>query len=181
MAEGRVGVQEFTITPYGLSLKSLPPIPMELYSVADPEGPGKPFLVNLKPRLDKECSFGKYGNVLVECGATRLRTIRSARQLSACIVNHHGTRSREQGRLVVGTDYICFLLYSEDGGDDETSWMKLNTDNLLLISCVGLPETPSTDSVTRTPDTQGTGIAVPKIFSLLLVRTSIRSRTVTSI
>ena len=177
MAEGRAGAQEFTITPYGLSLKSLPPIPMEICSIVDPEGPGKPFLVNLKPRLDKQGSLGKYGNIIVECGATRLRVIRGARQLSACIINHHGTRSREQGRLVVGTDYICFLLYSEDGGDDETSWMKLSTDNLLRISCVGLPETTNTDSVTRAPDAQGAAISDPKSFSLSLVTTFIRSHT----
>ncbi|KAF8552359.1 hypothetical protein OG21DRAFT_144915 [Imleria badia] len=29
---------------------------------------------------------------------------------------------------------ICFLLYSEDEGGDETTWMKLTTDNLLRIS-----------------------------------------------
>lgn len=170
MAEERVGVQEITITPFGLSLKSIPPIPMELYSVAEPEGTGMPFRVTLKPRSDRENSLGRYGNLVVECGATRLRTIRGARRLSACILNHHGTRSRDQGKLVVGTEYICFLLYSKDGQGDETSWMKLTTDNLLIISCVGLP-----DSGTRESDLKDT--PQPKVFSLSLATTVIRSPT----
>ncbi|KAG8216985.1 hypothetical protein J3R82DRAFT_7298 [Butyriboletus roseoflavus] len=41
MAEGRAGVQEFTITP-----------------IVDPDGPGYPFHVNLKPRPDKETLLG---------------------------------------------------------------------------------------------------------------------------
>jgi hypothetical protein len=91
MGKDRVGVWNFTITAYGLSLKSLRLIPMELCSVADPEEPGKLFLVKLKPRSDKESSLGRYRNVLVECGVTRLKTIRGTRQLSVCIINHYAT------------------------------------------------------------------------------------------
>ena len=180
MAEDRAGVQEFTITPNGLFLKSLPLIPMELSSVIDPEGPGNPFHVNLKPRSDEESPLGRYGNLLVECGATRLKLIRDARQLSACIINHHATRRRGQGKLVVGTDYICFLLYSENGGDDETSWMKLSTDNLLRISCAGMPVVADSDTVIQEPDskdTQPASMAGRNIFTLSLVPTSIRSPT----
>ena len=48
--EDRVGVRNFTITAYGLSLRSLPVIPVDPCSVIVPERAGKPFLVNLKPR-----------------------------------------------------------------------------------------------------------------------------------
>ncbi|KAF8552363.1 hypothetical protein OG21DRAFT_1523803 [Imleria badia] len=122
---------------------------MELGSVAQPEGPGKPFHVTLKPQSDSEGSMGRFGTLVVECGSTRLKTIQGARQLSACIINHHGMRSRasDKGKLVVGKDYICFLLYSEDEGDDEATWMKLTTDNLLRISCLGKPETTGSDMV----------------------------------
>ncbi|KAF8124526.1 heterokaryon incompatibility protein-domain-containing protein [Boletus edulis] len=174
MAEGRVGVQDISLTPYGLSLKSLPPIPMEVSTVIDPEGPGKPFLVSLKPQSDRECSLGRFGNLAVECGATRLKTIRDARRLSACILNHHGKRNRDQGKLVVGAEYICILLYS-DAGDDEASWLKLTTDNFLLVSCTGSPDTVTQKSDSK--DTQGVGIAEPKVFSLSLVTTFIRSPT----
>ncbi|KAG8217013.1 hypothetical protein J3R82DRAFT_7327 [Butyriboletus roseoflavus] len=183
MVEGRGGAQEFKITPKQLSLRSLPPIPLELCSVANPDRPGKPFCVTLKPRSGEESPLGRYGNLVVECGATRLKLIRDARQLSACIINHHATRSRQQGKLVVGADYICFLLYSDDGGDDETPWMKLSTDNFLRISCVGMPRTtPGSDMVTREPDLKDTqsasvGASEPKIFALQLVTTSIRSPT----
>ena len=165
IGKNRVGVRNFNITAYGLSLKSLRPIPMELCSVANPEGPGKPFLVNLKPRSDNESFLGTYGNLVVECGATRLKTVRSARQLSACIINHYATRNREQGKLVVGREYICFLLYSKDAEDDETTWMKLTTDNMLRISCVGIPEIATGDTVIRAPDG----------FASSLVTTFIRS------
>ena len=175
LAEGRVGVQGIAITPYGLSLKSLPPIQMEVNSVVDPKGPGMPFLVSLKPRVDEERSLGRYGNLVVECGATRLRTIRAAQRLSVCILNHHSTRNREQGKLVVGSDYICFLLYSKDAGDNEISWMKLTTDNLLLISCVGLPG--SVGGKADLKDTQVTELAGPNSFSLFLVTTFIRPPT----
>jgi hypothetical protein len=97
--------------------------------------------INLKPRFDKESSLGRYGNLIVECGMTRLKAIRRTQQLSACIINHHVAQSREKGKLMVGKDYICFLLYSEDEEDNETTWMKLATDNLLWISRVGVPET----------------------------------------
>ncbi|KAF8545658.1 HET-domain-containing protein [Imleria badia] len=60
----RVGVQKFAITAYGLSLTSLPPIPMELGSVAQPEGPGKPFHVTLKPQSDSEGSMGRRSTAL---------------------------------------------------------------------------------------------------------------------
>ena len=159
IGKDRVGVRDFAFTTYGLSLKSLPPIPMEFCSVA--EGPGRMFLVNLKPRLDKESSLGRYGNLVVECGMTRLETIRRTRQLSACIINHHGAQSRKEGKLMVGKDYICFLLYSED---DETTWMKLATDNLLRIACVGVPET------VREQEQDG-----PNAFTLTLMTTFIRS------
>ena len=170
IAKDRAGVRNFTITAYGLSLKSLRLIPMELCSVADPEEPGKPFLVNLKPTSGKESSLGRYGNVVVECGATRLKTVRGARKLSVCIINHYATRSREQGRLIVGREYICFLLYSEDGEDDETTWTKLTTDNMLRISCVGIPETAISDAVIRAQDG----------FSSSLVTTFIRSPTLSN-
>lgn len=173
----RAGVQEFTITPYGLSLRSLPPIPMELCSVVDPEEPRKPFLVHLKPRSEDGISLGSYGKLIVECGANRLNAIRGARQLSACIINHYGTRNREHGELAVGSDYICFLLFSGDGGDDETPWMKLTTDNLLLISCVGLPETANKDGAIQelgSKDMWGVSMAGPKTFTLSLVTTYIR-------
>ncbi|KAG8217011.1 hypothetical protein J3R82DRAFT_7325 [Butyriboletus roseoflavus] len=180
MVEGRAGVQEFTITRDSLFLRSLPPIPMDLCSVVDPDGPGHPFRVTLKPRSDKISSLGRYGNLLVECGAGRLEIICGARQLSVCIINHHPTQSRQQGKLVVGADYICFLLYSQNGGDDETSWMKLCTDNLLRISCVGMPDTTGSGIVNREPgvrDTQPTSMAGRKTFTLSLVTTSIRSPT----
>ncbi|KAG8217022.1 hypothetical protein J3R82DRAFT_7338 [Butyriboletus roseoflavus] len=180
MVEGRAGVQEFTITPDSLFLKSLPPIPMELCSVVAPDEPGHSFHVNLKPRSDKESLLGRYGDLVVECGADRLGIIRGARQLSACIINHHPTQSRQQGKLVVGADYICFLLYSESGEDDEIPWMKLCTDNLLRISCVGMPDTTGSDTVIREPDlkdTQPASVAGRKTFTLSLVTTSIRSPT----
>ncbi|KAF8550577.1 hypothetical protein OG21DRAFT_1513845, partial [Imleria badia] len=169
----RVGVQNFAITAHGLSLTSLPPIPVELGSVVEPEGPGKSIHVTLKPRSDNEQSFGRFGNLVVECGATRLKTIQGARQLAACVINHHGMRSRDKGKLVVGKDYICFLLYSEDKGDDETAWMKLTSDNLLRISCLGMPETTTGDMVTRTPGM--TGQPGPDGFALSLVTISIQS------
>ncbi|KAF8550583.1 hypothetical protein OG21DRAFT_1513856 [Imleria badia] len=169
LARDRVGVQKFTITAHGLSLTSLPPIPMELGSVAQPEGPGKPFRVTLKPRSDSEHSMGRFGTLVVECGSTRLKTIRGARQLAACVINHHGIRSRDKGKLVVGKDYICFLLYSEDKGDDETAWMKLTSDNLLRISCLGMPKTTAGDMVVRAPGTAG-----PDGFALSLVTISIQ-------
>jgi hypothetical protein len=50
---------------------------------------------------------------------------------------------------MVGREYICFLLYSEDGEDDETTWMKLTTDNMLRIAYVGIPETEISDTVIR--------------------------------
>ncbi|KAF8124539.1 heterokaryon incompatibility protein-domain-containing protein [Boletus edulis] len=163
IGKDRIGVQDFTITKYGLSMKSLPPIPIELSSIVAPEGHRKPFLVNLKPRYDAK-SPRRYSNLVIGCGATRLNTIREARQLAVCIINHHGTRSRKQGKLLVGKEYICFLLYSEEGEDDETTWMKLTTDSQLRISCLG-PETASGDTVVRATD----GITLP------LVTTFIRS------
>ena len=71
--------------------------------------------------------------------------------------------------LELDTDYICFLLYLKDMGDDETSWMKLTTDNLLLISCVGLPG--SVGGKADLKDTQVTELAGPNSFSLFLVMT----------
>ncbi|KAH0826778.1 heterokaryon incompatibility protein-domain-containing protein [Lanmaoa asiatica] len=179
MVEDRGGVQEFRITAYELSLRSLPPIPMELCSVVRSGGPGKSFLVNLKPRSSLA---ERYGNLVVECGATRLETIRGARLLSACIINHHATRDRKQGKLMVGRDYICFLLYSEDGEGDETTWMKLATDNLLRISCLGVPhsETAGSGVTIRAPDftnSMQAGIARPDGFASSLVTTLIRSPT----
>ena len=65
-----------------------------------------------------------------------------------------------------GREYICFLLYSEEeDGDDETVWTKLITDNLLRISCLGIPEMVTGDSMTRPSDG----------FTLSLVTTFIRS------
>ncbi|KAF8124529.1 hypothetical protein EV363DRAFT_1353799 [Boletus edulis] len=130
IGKDRIGVQDFTITKYGLSMKSLPPIPIELSSIVAPEGHRK---------------------TVPRCGATRLNTIREARQLAVCIINHHGTRSRKQGKLL-------------EGEDDETTWMKLTTDSQLRISCLG-PETTSGDTVVRATD----GITLP------LVTTFIRS------
>ena len=112
IGKDRVGVQDFAFTTYGLSLKSLPPIPMEFCSVA--EGPGRMFLINLKPRLDKESSLGRYRNLVVECGMTHLETIRRTRQLSACIINHHGAQSRKEGKLMVGKDYICLTVFNRE-------------------------------------------------------------------
>lgn len=178
MGKNRVGVQKFTITVHELSLRSLPLIPMELCSVVEPEEPGKPFLVTLKPRSDDESCSGRYGDLVVECGATRVKTIRDARQLSACIINHHAARNREQGKLMVEREYICFLLYSEDGKDDEATWMKLTTDNLLRISCLGKNETGSSDMAIRAPDfTSKEGIAGPDDFVSSLVTIVIGSRT----
>ena len=177
MVEGRGRAQEFRITPNELSMRSLPPIPMELSSVVDPDGPRKLFHVILKPRLVKGSPLGRYGNLLVECGATRSKLIRDAQQLSACIINPHTTRGRGQGKLVVGADYICFLLYSDNRGDDETSWMKLSTDNLLRISCVGMPDTTGSDMVIRESnfkDTQSASMGGPENFTLQLVTTSIQ-------
>lgn len=178
----RTGVQEFAVTSNGLSLRSLPPVPMEVSSVIDPDGAEKPFLVHLKPRPADEISLGRYGTVIVKCGATRLKTILEARHLSACILNHHGVRSRERGELVLGEEYICLLLFSEDGEDDEMPWMKLHTDNLLRISFVGLPRAISGDSVIQEPGskvTRGVSMAGPKSFTLPLETISIRSPTST--
>ena len=66
---------------------------------------------------------------------------------------------------MVGKEYICFLLYSEDEEEDEMTWMKLTTDNLLRISCVGIPGTVTGDTFTQLPD----GLVSP------LVTTFIRS------
>ncbi|KAF8549361.1 hypothetical protein OG21DRAFT_1447990 [Imleria badia] len=172
VGKDRVGVQKFVITAHGLSLTSLPPIPMELGSVVEPEGPGKPFHVTLKPRSDSEGSIGRFETLVVECGSTRLKTIHGARQLSACIINQHGMRSRasDKGRLVVGKDYVCFLLYSED---DENTWMKLTTDNLLRISCLGMPETTRSDMGVWAPGMAGE--AGPDGFALSLMTISIQS------
>ena len=104
LAEDRVGVQGIAITPYSLSLKSLSPIQMEVDSIIDPKGSRRPFLVSLKPHVDKERSLGQYGNLVGECRATCLRTIHAAWQLSVCILNHHTTPNCEQGKLVVGSD-----------------------------------------------------------------------------
>ncbi|KAF8124527.1 hypothetical protein EV363DRAFT_1353791 [Boletus edulis] len=156
IGKDRDGVRDFTITAHGLSLKSLPPIPVEISSVLEPEGLGRPFCITLKPRSGEERSLGRYGNLVVECGMNRLRTMRRARRISACILNHHGARSQEKGKLVVGQDYICFLLYSEDGVDDETdaeAWMKLDTNNLLRMTCVGVPETVTEQGSTARPNT----------------------------
>lgn len=177
MRKDRGGVREFTINAHGLSLRSFPPIQMELSSVIEPEGPGKPFLVSLKPRTDGESHSGMYGNLVVECGATRLKTIRNARQLSACIINHHTTRNRDQGKLMVGREYICLLLYLEDGEHDESTWMKLATDNLLRISCLGTPETACSGVVVGASDftSQQANMAGPDGFTSSLVTTFIRS------
>jgi len=78
IGKDRAGVQKPTITAHGLSLKSLPPIPMEVCSVEDAKGPGEPFYVTLKTRSDSENTMGRYGNLVVECGATRVKTIRNA-------------------------------------------------------------------------------------------------------
>ncbi|KAG8216992.1 heterokaryon incompatibility protein-domain-containing protein [Butyriboletus roseoflavus] len=179
MGKNRVGVQKFTITAHGLSLKSLPPVPMEFCSVVQPEVPGKPFLVSLKPRSNNESCSGRYGDLVVECGATRFITIRDARQLSACVINHHAARNREQGKLMVGKEYICFLLYSEVAEDDEVMWMKLTTDNLLRISCLGKDETANSDMVILVSDSTGreAGIAEPDGVVSSLVTTVIRSPT----
>lgn len=81
-------------------------------------------------------------------------------------------RNREQGKLIVGKDYVCFLLYSEDGGDDETTWMKLTTDNRLRITCLGMPATTSSEARIRVP-----GIAESEGFASSLVTVSIQSPT----
>ncbi|KAN0084025.1 Heterokaryon incompatibility protein (HET) domain containing protein [Tylopilus felleus] len=170
IAKDRIGVRDFTITAYGLSLKSLPLIPMRVCSVVDPKGPGRPFRVELKPRYNDGSPLGMYSNLVVECGATRLKIIHGVRQLSACIISYHATRNREQGKLLVGKEYICFLLYSEDEEEDEMTWMKLTTDNLLRISCVGIPGTVTGDTFTQLPD----GLVSP------LVTTLVRSPTCSS-
>ena len=79
---------------------------------------------------------------------------------------------------MVEREYICFLLYSEDGKDDEATWMKLTTDNLLRISCLGKNETGSSDMAIRAPDfTSKEGIAGPDDFVSSLVTIVIGSRT----
>ena len=161
--EDRVRVQNFTITTYRLSLRSLPVILVEPCSVIVPERAGKPFLVNLKPRYR---TLQRFSNLVVECGATCLKTIHGVRQLSACIINHHAMGSREQGKLMFGREYICFLLYSEEEDRvNETVWTKLVTDNLLWISCLGIPEMVTGNSMTCPSDG----------FTLSLVTTFIRS------
>ncbi|KAN0084027.1 hypothetical protein V8E55_007531 [Tylopilus felleus] len=164
----RAGVQEFSITPDRLSLKSLPPIPMGVRSVAEPEEPGQPFRVKLGPRSGEDRSLGRYGDLLVECGTTHLDIMRRARQLSVCILNHHRGRRREQGKLIVGREYICLLLCSEgeeDDGTGERTWMKLVTNNLVRITCVGKPEEA----------TQEQDLAGPNEFTLSLATTYIRA------
>ena len=169
LGKNRVGVQKFNITAHELSLTSLPPIMMKFDPLVESKVSEKSIHVTLTPRLDSESSMGRFGDLIVECGATRLEAIRGARQLSACIINHHGVRSRDKGKLVVGKEYICFLLYSENEGDDEVTWMKLTTDNLLRISYLGMPKAAESDAPIRVP-----GMAADE-FALSLVTTTIRS------
>ncbi|KAF9228474.1 hypothetical protein BS17DRAFT_763946 [Gyrodon lividus] len=177
MVHGDAGMRDFSMTPRGLLLTSLPLIAMEFDSTS--EDVAGIHTVTLKPRSNTDFRWlGTYSNVMVTCGQSRLRLIRTAEDLSICILNFQPAKGSKRGKLKVGREYVCFLLYSEEQDGGESTWMKFTADNSLRVSCMSKPEiatertnTLSSDfSRERIPETAEEGV-----FALPLEATCIRS------
>lgn len=134
MVSGGVGMTTFALTPHGLRLTSVPLIPMVFASEARDENGS--YAVTLSPRSD---GVMVYGDVTVVCGSGRLRHIRDATDLHACILNYKPSRSNGRGELQVGRTYVCFLLYMEGHNAEGSTWLKVAADNVLRIACMGVP------------------------------------------
>lgn len=133
LMDGNVGVTDFSITTHGLSLTSVPLIPLEFDSwVSTAAGS---VTVTLRPRPTPE--LGRYSDVEVVRGVLgpwHLRELREAQDLRACILNYRLVGQNEQGELTVGQDYVCFLLHSRHWLPEGPTWRKFTTDNQLRIS-----------------------------------------------
>ncbi|KAF9243206.1 hypothetical protein BU15DRAFT_72397 [Melanogaster broomeanus] len=167
-----VGISDFTVTNHRLRLSSLPLIPMEFDS-ASGDG-GRIYDVILTPRSNVERRrVGTYSNVTVKCGFNRLKAIQQAEGLSLCILNHQLGKGGRRGKLEVGREYVCFLLYLEEQDRGESTWMKFTTENLLRVFCTDKPEM----STEGTGGVNGEQAALTEagVFSLPLENTYIRS------
>ncbi|KAF8548198.1 HET-domain-containing protein [Imleria badia] len=138
MVSGEVGMTEFALTPHGLRLTSVPLIPMVFASEARDADRGS-FTVTLRARSDTAMTLGVYGDVTVVCGSGRLRHIRDAVDLHACILNYKPSRRSLRGELQAGRTYVCFLLYIKGRNAEGSTWLKVATDNVLRIACRGVP------------------------------------------
>jgi hypothetical protein len=137
MVSGGVGMTAFALTSHGLRLTSVPLIPM-VFASGTRDGNG-PYTVTLSPRSDDVMALGVYGDVTVVCGSGRLRHIRDATDLHACILNYKPNRYSDRGELQVGRAYVCFLLHKEGHNAEGSTWLKVATDNVLRIACTGVP------------------------------------------
>ncbi|KIJ66015.1 hypothetical protein HYDPIDRAFT_27217 [Hydnomerulius pinastri MD-312] len=133
-----IGIVDFAMTNRGLSLKALPPIPMEFDSEAVQNGGS--FAVTLRPQATHSPALGKFNNVTVTCGQGRLGLIRGAKDLVVCILNYQHVREGIAGKLKIGTEYICFLLHAESQEAGYSVWSKFSTQNLLRIRCMEKPD-----------------------------------------
>lgn len=152
IVRGEVGMTMFALTPHGLRLTSVPLIPMTLVSEREKTngiGP-ESYRVTLSPRCDAVTALGTYSSVTVVCGSGRLRHIREATDLHACILNYTSHGRSHRGKLQVGRSYVRFLLHMEDRDAEGSTWLKFATDNLLRIVCRGVPvkkeRSPSSDT-----------------------------------
>lgn len=134
---GEVGMSGFALTPHGLRLTSVPLIPMAF--VSEVKDGNESYAVTLSPRSDAEAALGTYSNITVICGSGRLRHIRDATDLHACILNYQSHRRSHRGRMQVGKTYVCFLLHMEVRDVEGSTWLKFATDNVLRIACSGGP------------------------------------------
>lgn len=142
MVSGEVGMAAFELTSHGLRLTTVPLIPMEfMLASTEKAGPGVEgsFIVTLRPRSSAATTLGVYGDVAVVCGSGRLQHIRDAVDLHACILNYRPGRRSHRGKLQVGRTYVCFLLHREGRNVGGSTWLKFATDNVLRITCRGMP------------------------------------------
>lgn len=138
MVSGEVGMTEFTLMPHGLRLTSVPLIPM-VFASETRNSDGESFTVTLSPRSDSATALGVYSDVTVECGSRRLQFIRDATDLHACILNYKPSSCNRWGELQIGNTYVCFLLYRSLQSAEGPRWLKVSTDNVLRITCKGMP------------------------------------------
>lgn len=166
IVSGEVGMAAFVLTPHGLRLASVPLIPMVFASEAR-DANSESFTVTLRAWSDAAMALGVYGDVTVVCGSGRLRHIRDAVDLHACILNYKPSRRGHRGELQVGRTYVCFLLYMEGRNAEGSTWLKVATDNVLRIACRGVPagtsdmedgrfDLPLTTTYIRAPRAQST-------------------------